>query len=424
MVKIMKNKNMFYILLFAFIVLSITIIYKRVYIEGFQYRNCSSISGCKQCADTRGCTFCNDKCVNNDSVLSQCTGVKVTDSKSCPEVTKNCSDITDCKSCANRLDCSFCSTSNKCVDATKTNQLCPRESIVNSSESCGLTNVISDASDNLYTKNCSSATNCNQCMKTPACYWCSNQSKCVSNINVYEDCMDDKIVTSLSECSSNSGPKYSEDISGVSYSNTPFPDAISENNQISASTTGTTGTTGTVNNVVGVNNSLNFGSMESNISQYPNDSIIPVLGLSRTSNGLLTDSSISIIIDGLKSRGYTLKDSASKNTVLNLIKKESDYYKNMYKNTVSSYVNNSIDNISDGISLNKSRNLQEHIQDLNEVSRYVEAINTTSFTEAYMDLDTEKTKFDDGVQKTRSANFNIELLWLANLVLLGFIFFV
>lgn len=419
-----KNKSMFYIFLLGLIVLSIMIVFKYTVKEGFE-ANCSAVSGCKRCADTRGCTFCGGKCVNDANVSSQCgAGTKVTDSQFCPEVTAKCSAITDCKSCADRLDCTFCKSSNKCVDASDTISLCPRESTVNTPEACGLTGLIGDSSGNLSTNmygKCSAATNCNQCMSTPACYWCSNQRKCVSNRDVYNECRDDRVVDSLSQCSGNSGPRYSEDVDTTTPSSgAPLPGfSEDESTYMSSPITSSPTTSSTSSGTVAPprNNS-------SSVSQYPNDSIIPVLGLSRTSNGLLTDSSIQIIIDGLKSRGYTLKDTTSKNAVLQKIKEEIDYYENTLNTNVSTYVSSSLDYISDGRTLNKVRNNKQHIQDLNDVSRYVEAINTTSFTEAYLDLETEKIKFNDSVQQTKASNFNIELLWFANLVVLGFIFFV
>ena len=419
-----KNKSMFYIFLLGFIVLSIMIVFKYTINEGFQ-ANCSAVSGCKRCADTRGCTFCGDKCVSDAQASSQCgISTKVTDSQFCPEVSAKCSDITDCKSCADRLDCSYCKSSNKCVDASETTSLCPRESTVNTPEACGLTTLITDSSGNLSNRvygQCSTATNCNQCMSTPACYWCSNQNKCVSNRDVYNECRDDRVVDSLSQCSGNSGPRYSENVDTTTpTSGAPLPGfSEDESTFISSPTTTSSTTTSTNSGTVAPprNNS-------STVSQYPNDSIIPVLGLSRTSNGLLTDSSIQIIIDGLKSRGYTLKDTSSKNAVLQKIKEELDYYENTLNTNVSTYVSSSLDYISDGRTLNKVRNNRQHIQDLKDISRYVEAINTTSFTEAYLDLETEKIKFNDSVQQAKASNFNIELLWFANLVVLGFIFFV
>lgn len=426
-----KNKSMFYIFLLGLIVLSVMIVFKYTVKEGFQ-ANCSAVSGCKRCADTRGCTFCGGKCVNDANVSSQCgTSTKVTDSQFCPEVTAKCSDITDCKSCADRLDCTFCKSSNKCVDASDTTSLCPRESTVNTPEACGLTGLISDPSGNLSNRvygQCSTATNCNECMSTPACYWCSNQRKCVSNRDVYNECRDDNIVDSLSRCSGNSGPRYSENVGRTTDSSgTPLP-GFSESESIYYA--------GGPNSLVPTSIRNPFSgdpgglvpnpprNNSSTVSQYPNDSIIPVLGLSRTSNGLLTDSSIQIIIDGLKSRGYTLKDTSSKNAVLKKIKEELDYYENTLNTNVSTYVASSLDYISDGRTLNKVRNNKQHIQDLKDISRYVEGINTKSFTEAYMDLETEKIKFNDSVQQTKTSNFNIELLWFANLVVLGFIFFV
>ena len=273
---------------------------------------------------------------------------------------------------------------------------------------------------------CSTATNCNQCMSTPACYWCSNQNKCVSNRDVYNECRDDRVVVSLSQCSSNSGPRYSENVTGTTDSSgAPLP-GFSESESTYTSTPTSTSTRAprssrTVipsrNNQIAVNNT-------STVSQYPNDSIIPVLGLSRTSNGLLTDSSIQIVIDGIKSRGYTLKDTSSKNAVLQKIKEEITFYENSLDTNVSTYVSSSLDYISDGRTLNKVRNNKQHIQDLKDVSRYIESINTKLFAEAYMDLETEKIKFNDSVQLAKASNFNIELLWFANLVVLGFIFFV
>jgi GTPase involved in cell partitioning and DNA repair len=129
-------------------------------------------------------------------------------------------------------------------------------------------------------------------------------------------------------------------------------------------------------------------------------------------------------MDGLKSRGYTLRDTSSKNAVLQKIKEELDYYENTLNTNVSTYVASSLDYVSDGRTLNKVRNNRQHIQDLKDISRYVESINTKTFSEAYMDLEIEKIKFNDSVQQTKKTNFNIELLWFANLVVLGFIFFV
>ena len=245
-----KNKNMFYMFLFIFVVLSSFLLYKRIYKEGFQYNNCSSITNCKTCADTRGCTFCGDKCVNDDAVNSQCgSDTLVTDSQFCSDVTKKCDEINDCKSCADRLDCSYCKSSNKCVKASDSQNLCPRESTVNTPDACGLTTFIEDTSGNLATNlygQCSSATNCNQCMSTPDCYWCSNQSKCVSSINVYDQCKDDKIIDSLSQCNGTNELVYSENIPGAIYSNAPLIPSVSETIVPNR------------NNVVGPNNSISF----------------------------------------------------------------------------------------------------------------------------------------------------------------------
>ena len=414
-----KNKNMLYIFLFLFIVLTLALIVKYTTNEGFQYRNCSSITTCKVCADTRGCTFCDNKCVNDDATNSQCgSSRQISDSQFCPEVTASCESLTNCKTCADRLDCTFCKSSNKCVDASKTEQLCPRESTVSVPEGCETTGLITDSSGNLYSDlygQCSRATNCNQCLSTPACYWCPNQNQCVSNTEVYEKCMNDNIITSFSQCSNNNEPTYSSDINGTILTPISESSVSVGSNEITVSSNNTLGLSG-------------LGSvtmpMESTVNQYPHDSIIPVLGLSRTSTGLLTDSSIQIIIDGIKSRGYTLRDTQSKNKVLELIQKELKYYMNQSKNNVSNYVTNSMDYISDGTSLNKARNNQQHIEDLKMISRYVESINTSTFAEAYLDLDTQKTKFEHNVQRVKASNFVIETLWLANLVVLGFIFFV
>ena len=407
-------------------------------VEGFQTRDCSSITDCGQCVITQGCTFCGSKCVNNDAASSQCGSDKlINDFQFCPNQTSQCSDISDCNTCTERLDCVYCVSSNKCVDAVKSNQLCPQESIVSVPSSCSLVSPVTDSSGNLY-GNCSSASNCSQCMSTPDCYWCSNQNMCVSSSDVYNQCKNDKIIDSLSQCSGDT-LQYNQDISGVTIPNNPFPSQVSESsvsssqvpdftNELQADNTTTeitsTETVVPTTNTLGPNNSIDFVSMKSSNFIYPNDSIIPVLGLSRSSNGLLTDSSIKIILDGIKARGYSLKDTQSKNKVLELIKKEKDFYSKQMKKNVSNYVNNSMDYISDGTSLSKAQNTEQHIKDLDIVSRYIENINTSSFVEAYQDLDTDRTKFLDNVQRSRATNSVIELLWFANLVALGFIFFV
>ena len=347
----------------------------------------------------------------------------------------DCAKARDCKTCSAIFGCNWCA-SGKCVLESDSNRLCPNESKAYDPSGCSVVMLNTDASgyatgintrrintksgyssannstndidtysksrenilndicgnylgadnslggydaDNNYISGaptepaiysqCSTAKSCNSCLSTPDCFWCSNQKQCVSNNDVYNACTNDVIQNSISQCQLKS-------------------------------------------------------SIGTNIPDK-NDSIIPIVGLSRNSDGSLSNASLKIIIDSLNARGNKVVDAQSKSELVDLIQKEINFYKNNYKSSISSYVSNSIDYVSDDKSLNQAKTIDTHIQDLKDVSRYVQTQNTPQFMEGFQqDYNTIETKFNTELEKNKIANLSIQVFWVANLAIIGAIFLI
>ena len=132
----LQNKNMLLIGIFL-LLLTLFLIYKTY--EGFQNTDCTSITDCKTCSVTMGCTFCSNasKCVNSVNQYSACPNDTYLNS---PDDCIDCSKVTDCKTCAGLNPCAWCKSSNKCVSSSNTSTLCPGESTSVDPNSCALTN--------------------------------------------------------------------------------------------------------------------------------------------------------------------------------------------------------------------------------------------------------------------------------------------
>ena len=208
-------------------------------------------------------------------------------------------------------------------------------------------------------------------MQVADCFWCDTSKICVSNNDVYNLCKNDKIYDSLLQCNLN-------------------------------------------NNMIPLD--------------YQKESIIPVLGLSRGTDDTLTESSLKIILDSLKARGYSTEDSESKNELLTLVKAEQDYYSNLYTGSISSYIANGIDFKVDEPSLLKAKNVQSHIQDLKDVSRYIHSQKIEGFIGSFIEgfdnkVDTVLSLYKDSTTKTNYVNLSIKIIWAANCIALGSVFF-
>jgi len=272
---------------------------------------------------------------------------------------------------------------------------------------------------------CSDKSDCSSCLSTPDCYWCKTKKTCVSSIDVSTTCMND-YSNSFSQCNSDiSGAlrytEYNYDSSDP-VAASPSMDTVTGNvNDIQRIEYNNQSSVGTTNDFTP---STRPSSLAYSTAYAFGTSVIPIIGLSRTSEGLLTNSSLSMIVDSLKAKGNNIKDTASKNIVLEMIKSEIDFYNNQYKTDIGRYISNSIDYVADGSSLTKAKDIQTHIQDLKDISRYINSINVERFTEAYLDLGKEKTNFDYVLSKNNSVKLQINILWVVNLILIGSIFFI
>ena len=277
----------------------------------------------------------------------------------------DCNIFTDCKSCSNSFGCLWCVKSNKCVSDLSNSIVCPQESTIADPISCNINN---DNSGNyIDNSTCSINTDCKSCLTTPDCFWCANTQICTSNENVYSECMNDpSIFNSIEQC------------------------VLQKSN-----------------------------SMNTNVLSHT-DSIIPVVGLSRNTDGSLTNQSLTIIFDSFSSKGMPIIDLQSKQNALQMVNNEKTLYNNKFKSYVNTYVDNSIDFVSDGNSLSNAQDIKNHIQDLNDISRYINNYDTSRYVEGFQN---EENKFQYTIQKNRAVNTNIQLLWLGNLIAFGTLFY-
>ena len=215
---------------------------------------------------------------------------------------------------------------------------------------------------------CSTLSSCSSCLATPDCFWCDTQKVCVANNAVYTTCANEKVFDSLLQCNLNA----------------------------------------TIND-----------KSDTNIN-YTGESIIPIIGLSRNSDGTFTKASLKIIMDSLKARGYTTSDVESKKATLDIITKEEDTYNTLYKNSMSAYVANGIDYEIDDKSLQKAKNIKSHIDDLKDISRYINLQGIETFLEGFQQtFDVIQSDNDIVVSKNNTIKRTLQIIWVANLVALG-----
>lgn len=290
----------------------------------------------------------------------------------------DCSTLTNCKACTNMFGCLWCAQSNKCVSDLSNATLCPQENTIADPMGC---DDISDVSNNYIDNSgngsidnnnstftggkCSVNTDCKSCLTSPGCFWCANKEICSSNEDVYSDCADER----------------------------------------------------------NIYNSINQCSLQKSISMnYPStESIIPVQGLARNTDNSLTTQSLKIIFDSFAAKGNPIIDSQSKQNALQMVNNEKEFYNNKYKSYVNTYVDNSIDYNTDDKSLSSAKDIENHIQDLNDVSRYINNYNTSQYVEGYQNH--QEDKFQYVSQGNKNISFKLQMLWLGNLIALGTLFY-
>jgi hypothetical protein len=343
--------------------------------EKFVPVNCTTITDCKTCAKTMGCTYCGvaKKCVNTENENMQCVNDKRTPENTffnSEEDCIDCSAIKDCKTCAEIDPCAWCKTSNKCVQSSKTSSLCPRESYAIDKDACETTRT--DISGIPYTYNAEASR--------------------------------EEIRRQLA-----SGA-YSSNIVG---SSTSSPSGTYSSNILGSSTSSPSDTYTT----------FDFSDVA---TQYPGTSIIPILGLSRDINDRLTRESLKTVVQAAKNLGYMINTEAAKQKLLEDVEKENDFYITQKKNYMKKYLNNSIDYVNDAESLNKMKDLDMRIMDLSDISGFIKGINVKSsdFIEGYQNIN-QKDVFEYTLQKNKTTTGYIEYLWALNLIALGtFVYFI
>ena len=306
-----------------------------------------------------------------------------------------CTTLTDCKSCSNTFGCLWCKTSHVCVSDISANVLCKNESTVSDPFGCDTDSASADASGTnlnspLFGGSCSNNTDCTSCLRTPDCSWCNNSQICASSVELYAKCKDDvNIYNSTDQC-------------------------------------------------------LTQNTIESKVPFNPNNSVIPVQGLSRNIDNSLTTPSLQIVFNGLN-----ISDKDSMNSALNRVNDETNFYKNQYKTNINSYVNSTIDYVDDPKSLNDAKTTNQHLQDLRDISRYINdygsaflnqqnieqqkmsQTNTNEFFttgktnnyESFVDTYTSKDEFSYVLQKNRYAARNLELYWFGTILTLGTLYY-
>lgn len=299
-----------------------------------------------------------------------------------PDGFEICSTLTDCGTCARAFGCTWCSENAVCVSDNSANAVCPRQSKIKSPDGCDSSGR-TDSSGGLVStgdRTCSASTNCNTCLSIPGCYWCNTQKRCSSNIDVYNQCGTDmQIFRSFSQCSLVDSP-------------VPAP-----------STVGAASTPSEVSNA---------------------SSIIPILGLSRNSDGSLTNAAIQTVMQSLQSQGYSITNRTSRATLMNVIKAEIDSVKAQKKANLNVYVANSADYVSDGASLARIKTYDTQLLDLHDISRHIDRVSFEGFQEGFaLNLDVLETANEYNRQSLKTSGLNIQVIFLANFVAIGTIIY-
>lgn len=304
-----------------------------------------------------------------------------------------CSTVKNCKTCSKSFGCLWCKKSKKCVSDLSKNSLCFKESTVSSPFGCELDSVEGDSNSNLnsplFGGKCSANKDCTTCLRTPDCFWCNNSQQCAGSMELYAKCKDDvNIFNSSNQCA-------------ASKKDVP----------------------------------------ESTVAFDPKDTVIPIQGLSRNTDGSLTNSSLQIIFNSL-----SIEDKNTMEAALNRINKEMNFYKNQYKTNINSYVNSTIDYVNDPKSLDSAKTTNNRLQDLRDISRYVndygiaflnqsrpqfssgDTIDQIKEQGGFFEFFTtntysEKDEFDYTLQKNKLASRYLELFWLGNIVAFGTLYY-
>lgn len=322
----------------------------------------------------------------------------------------DCSGITDCATCTDTFGCTYCKGSKKCVSDLNTNRLCPREDLASSSGGCGEDNSIENTRyRNRNYGDCSGVSDCRECLSSPGCYWCDTQKKCTSNINVYNTCRNDpKIFNSLGECTNSNT---------LSYNPSEYP-----NPRANSNTLPTSSNPRAIPNTLPTSSSSSpsAGSSSTTLADTMS-SIIPIVALSKDTNGNLSESSLKTIVDSMKRDGYNFSTDSGKQNALTVIFNQKIQLRNIHKNHVKEYISNSLDYVSDGTSLSRAKDVEEKIKELDDLSRYIEAIKVEGFKEGFLDdvLGKEIVNNENIIQHNTQNKTYIQLLWLANIVALG-----
>lgn len=377
------------LVLFGLILLVFTILLSIKTIDNFQATNCSSITDCKKCANTYGCSYCKvaKKCVNKPNFNASCPNdTEINTGEDCV----TCSTFTNCKTCASEDPCSWCKTSNKCVNSSSANISCPRESKAIDPRSCEVTTLASNRG--------------------------------IEYINgvpygVTYDVSRNKII--------DQNP-YQYDLTSSEYEN--IYAAIEAQLNAGGYSSQPYSLTGVVTNPVGpsVNTPPSNTFDYSDISlSYPGNSVIPILGLQRDSSNHLTKESLRTILNAARVSGL-VTTGGSKQALLDAIQEESDFYIKQKKNYMKRFYNKSIDYINDEEALLKLKEIDTKIMDLNDISGYVKGVEgfKSKFKEGYQVLN-KKDIFDYQLEKNKSATKYIQFLWCINLIGLGtFLYFI
>ena len=393
------------------ILLVFTVVLSLKSYEKFTVTNCTSITDCKRCANTMGCTYCSvaKKCVNIQNEKTACPNdshFPVDTFHNTAEDCIDCSGVTSCVTCSKLDPCAWCKTSNKCVDASKRTTLCPRESWViaqdpkygiSSEQLCGVTRT--DISGIPYTYNREASESEIRRQLASGAY------------NLYGDVSGASTTTGGSATSSGGSTTTSGGSTTTSGGST--------------TTSGGTTTFGTPTTRWESNIGTSFDYSDPSL-EYSGTSIIPILGLGRDINDHLTRQSLITVVQSAKNLGYSVSTEGEKKKLLDDIDKEKNFYINQKKEYMKKYLNNSIDYLNDTESLKKVKNLDMKIMDLSDISGFIKGINvkTSDFIEGYQAIN-QKDVFDYTLQKNGYANGYLEYLWMINLIALGaFVYFI
>lgn len=318
-----------------------------------------------------------------------------------------CSTLNNCRSCSNAFGCVWCIRTKKCISDLSANMLCANSSRVSNPNGCESGSLVDSSGANinspLFGGRCDANKNCNSCLRSPDCSWCSSLQICAGSVELYNKCKDDsKILNSLSQCT--------------------------------AATPSTPSTpTGTPASGAGAN------------TFNPVDTVIPITGLSRNIDGTLTVSSLQIIFDSFAAKGAPIQDTQSKNAALNQITREMAYYKDKYKTSMNTYIGNSIDYVNDPKSLDEAKQVDQKIQDLKDISRFVnnyiigrrrvDVANDFSnsfsgtnevmspYAEPFVDTYTSHLRYNNVKQEYSATKIQIQAFYFINLVALGTLFY-